>query len=91
MTATLLGRYIFTHDDEKMVRGEACFYVYEYSQNLAGQPELLADNLVVSFHCQPVQRVKTSHIVLTYGMTVEGLLELREIQFAGSSEGHRVP
>jgi hypothetical protein len=91
LKATLQGKYIFAHDDEKMVRGEPCFYVYEYSQNVTGQPELKADNLVVSFHCAPVQRVKVSNIVLTYGMTAEGLFELREIQFAGSSEGHRVP
>lgn len=89
--ATLQGKYILVHDDEKMARGEPCFYVYEYSQDAAGQPELKADKLVVSFHCEPVQRGKASHIVLTYGMTSGGLFELREIQFASSTEGHRVP
>jgi hypothetical protein len=91
LKATLQGKYILVHNDEKMARGEPCFYVYEYSQDAAGQPELKADKLIVSFHCEPVQHEKASHIVLTYGMIAGGLFELREIQFAGSAEGHRVP
>lgn len=91
LKATLQGKYILVHDDEKMARGEPCFYIYEFSQDPAGQPELKPEKLVVSFHCQPVQHEKANHIVLTYGMTDGGLFELREIQFAGSSEGHRVP
>jgi hypothetical protein len=88
---TLQGRYIFAHDDERMARGEPCFYVYEYSHDPAGRPALSPDKLVASFHCEPVQRQQASHIVLTYGMAPDGQLELREIQFVGSSEGHRVP
>ncbi|MEK6288426.1 MAG: hypothetical protein AABO57_22135 [Acidobacteriota bacterium] len=91
LKATLEGKYILVHDDEKMARGEPCFYVYEYSQDPAGQPELKPDKLVVSFHCEPVQHEKASRLVLTYGMASATLFELREIQFAGSSEGHRVP
>jgi hypothetical protein len=88
---TLQGKYIFIHDDEKMANGAACFYIYEYSADAAGQPEARPDKLVVSFHCQPVQRAKATHIVMTYGMVNPELFELREIQFAGSTEGHRVP
>lgn len=91
LKATLQGKYILVHDDEKMARGEPCFYVFEYSQDPAGQPEVKPDKLVVSFHCEPVQREKANHVVLTYGMASATLFELREIQFAGSSEGHRVP
>lgn len=89
--SVLQGKYIFLHDDSKMGKGEPCFYVYEYSQDQAGQPEVRPDKLVVSFHCQRVQHEKATHIVLTYGMTGSGMFELREIQFAGTTEGHRVP
>jgi hypothetical protein len=91
MKTTLQGKYIFIHDDEKMANGAACFYIYEYSADAAGQPEARPDKLVLSFHCEPVQRAKATHIVLTYGMVNPELFELREIQFAGSIEGHRVP
>lgn len=91
MKTVLQGRYIFVHDDEKMASGAACFYIYEYSADATGQPEARPDKLVVSFHCQPVQREKATHIVLTYGMVNSELFELREIQFTGSAEGHRVP
>jgi len=36
LKATLQGKYIFVHDDEKMARGESCFYIYEFSQDPAG-------------------------------------------------------
>src|SRR5258707_468964 len=91
MKTILQGKYIFVHDDEKMASGAACFYIYEYSADAAGQPEARPDKLVVSFHCEPVQRQKATHIVLTYGMVNPELFELREIQFTGSTEGHRVP
>jgi len=91
MKTVLQGKYIFIHDDEKMAKGDACFYIYEYNVDAAGQPDARPDKLVVSFHCQPVQREKATHIVLTYGMVNPELFELREIQFTGSTEGHRVP
>lgn len=91
MKTVLQGKYIFVHDDQKMAKGDACFYIYEYSADAAGQPEARPDKLVVSFHCQPVEREKATHIVLTYGMVNPELFELREIQFTGSTEGHRVP
>lgn len=90
LKATLLGKYIFVHDDDKMAKGEPCLYVYEYSEDQKGQPEVRPEKLVVSFHCQPVQRAKADQIVLTYGMAGD-LFELREIQFPGSTEAHRVP
>jgi hypothetical protein len=90
LKSTLLGKYIFVHDEDRMAKGEPCLYVYEYSEDQKGQPEIRPEKLVVSFHCQPVQRAKADQIVLTYGMAGD-LLELREIQFPGSTEGHRVP
>jgi hypothetical protein len=91
LKATLQGKYIFVHDDEKMAKGEACMYVYEYSEDQAGKPEARPEKLVVSFHCQSVQRDKATQIVLTYGMLSADTFELREIQFPGSTNAHRVP
>ena len=91
LKTTLQGKYIFVHDDSKMAKGEPCLYVYEYSEDQAGQLEVKPEKLVVSFHCQPVERPKADQIVLTYGMLSPDLYELREIQFPGSTEGHRVP
>lgn len=91
LKATLLGKYIFVHDNSKMTKDGPCFYVYEYSEDPSGKPEVRPEKLVVSFHCLPVERSKPDQIVLTYGMLSPDLFELREIQFAGSTEGHRVP
>lgn len=91
LKATLQGKYIFVHDDSKMAKGEPCLYVYEYSEDQAGRPEVKPEKLVVSFHCEPIQREKVTQIVLTYGMINPELFELREIQFPGSTKGHRVP
>lgn len=91
LKATLQGKYIFVHDDSKMAKGEPCLYIYEYSEDQAGKPEVKPEKLVVSFHCEPIQREKATQIVLTYGMLNSDLFELREIQFPGSTKGHRVP
>ena len=91
MKEVLQGKYIFVHDDDKMAKGEACMYVYEYSEDQAGHPEAKPEKLVVSFHCESVQREKAREIVLTYGMLSADTFELREIQFPGSTNGHRVP
>lgn len=92
LKATLQGKYIFVHDDSKMSsKMEPCLFVYEYAEDEAGNPLINPDKLVVSFHCQPVERSKVNQIVLTYGMLSADLFELREIQFPGSTEGHRVP
>jgi hypothetical protein len=91
LKATLQGKYIFVHDESKMAQGEPCLYVYEYSEDQSGKPVVNPEKLVVSFHCQRVQREKAREIVLTYGMISPELFELREIQFPGRTEGHRVP
>jgi hypothetical protein len=91
LQAELLGKYILVHDAEKKAHGEACLSVYRYSQAQNGDPQILPENLVVSFHCLAVERTRARDLVLTYGVSKDGQLELREIQFAGSLEGHRVP
>lgn len=89
----LQGKYIFVHDEEKMAQGQPCFYVYSYSENSAGKPEAKPDKLVLSFHCQHAERAKARQLILTYGMVpgTTDLFEIREIQFEGSTAGHRVP
>ncbi|HLG17380.1 MAG TPA: hypothetical protein VJH03_23240 [Blastocatellia bacterium] len=82
----LKGEYVFVHDDAKMAKGEPCTYVYK---SLGGQQ----GKLVVSFHCVPIQRAKTDRftVLITRTGTAFDVLELKEIQFAGSAEGHGVP
>jgi hypothetical protein len=83
LNVTLKGQYLFVHDDERMARGEACTYVYTYTQDKQG-------DLVASFHCKPVPRQKAGRFSVTVTMQA-GNLELVEYQFEGSTEGHRVP
>ena len=77
----LKGEYLVVHDEALMSKGEDCTYVYDKK----GQ-------LVVSFHCTPVERQKAeSFRVVTRLLDSAGLREIVEIQFAGSTEAHKVP
>jgi hypothetical protein len=79
------GKYLFEHDDERMARGEACMNVYSYVNGKA-------DRLVVSFHCQMVERKLAATTITNEEMTREpGVFRLKEIQFAGTTKGHLVP
>jgi hypothetical protein len=82
----LKGRYLVVHDDEMMARGEACTFVY----SLKGDRQ---DKLVLSFHCTPVAREKAESFTIRTVSLLPSLAidEVREIQFAGSREGHLVP
>jgi hypothetical protein len=86
MNVVLRGEYVFIHDEEKMEAGEDCTYVY---RSQAGA----AVKLVLSFHCQPVTRMKVSRFTIrTMRISTEPLLyEIQEYQFAGTKEAHRVP
>ncbi len=82
----LRGQYLIVHDEERMANGEACTYVY------SGKKEI-ADKLVTSFHCIHMDRARTEKLKISfvnYGKAYE-VPEIKEIQFAGSSDGHRVP
>lgn len=80
----LKGTYLFVHDDKAMAGSDACTYVYE------GVAELQS-KLVVSFHCQPKNRIKVGHFTVRTIRTPAGLDELTEFQFSGSTEAHLVP
>ena len=80
LNALLKGEYVFVHDEEKMAKGEDCTYVY----NSAGR-------LIVSFHCVPAERRKVDHFQVVTMRLTNDLREIREYQFAGSTEAHQVP
>lgn len=80
----LKGEYLFIHDNDAMMRGEACTFVYK------GNVET-AKNLVLSFHCIPANRAKVSNFTVRTGQLTPGVVELREFQFAGETESHMVP
>lgn len=82
LNVMLKGEYTILHDDAKMAAGQDCTYVYDSS-----------GKLVVSFHCTPVERPKAAGFrVLTVRVgTGNGPREIKEIQFAGSTEAHQVP
>ena len=85
LEAVLQGKYLFDHDDERMARGEPCMHVYNYANGKAG-------DLVIAFHCKPVERPKAKQLILNVAMTrTPDLFQLMEIQFAGTTKGHLVP
>lgn len=84
MGETLQGDYLFVHDDEAMVRGDACTFVYK------GLNEK-ANKLVATFHCIPAARNQVAHFTVRSSPNEMGQLELMEFQFAGSTEAHVVP
>jgi hypothetical protein len=89
---TLLGKYVFIHDDQKKADGKECLYIYEYNGDASTPVGSRLGKQVLAFHCQTVERSKVKLDVLTLTATKEpGVLEIKEIQFAGSDKGHRVP
>jgi hypothetical protein len=85
LNVMLKGQYLFVHDEGLMAQGKACTYVYNYTDGKQG-------DLVVSFHCIPVAREKSSQFAVTVSMQAgTNLYELTEYRFAGSTEGHKVP
>ncbi len=84
MNVPLKGEYLFVHDDAAMARGDACTLVYK---GLKETPE----NLVISFHCMPIARKRVETFTVRTTLVAPGQYELKEFQFAGSTEGHLVP
>jgi hypothetical protein len=85
MDVILKGRYLFVHDEARMAKGEACTYVYNYSEDKRGE-------LIVSFHCIPVERARENNFTISVRMMPGvNLYELTEYKFAGDTEGHKVP
>jgi len=83
MGVTLRGDYLFVHNEEAMLRGDECSYIYK-------GPAEIPDNLVVSFHCTPAERAKASRFTVRTDQIIPGQNEITEYQFAGSTEAHLV-
>lgn len=81
---TLQGEYLFVHDDAAMARGESCTYVYKGTDEKPGK-------LVATFHCMPDIRNRVAYFTVRTALNSLGQLEIREFQFANSTETHLVP
>lgn len=81
---TLKGEYLFVHDEGTMMSGEACTRVYK------GNAEI-EKNLVVTFHCVPIERGFVAHFVVRTYEVSPGVTEVRDFQFKGDTEAHGVP
>ena len=79
----LKGEYLFVHDNTAMARGATCTFVYK------GTVESI-ENLVAFFHCTPAVRDKVKTFVARTKQLPDGVNELEEIQFAGTTEAHIV-
>ena len=86
LNVLLRGDYVIVHDEALMAYGLPCTYVY---RSESGEP----GKLVVSFHCEHVERDKVEHFTarFTPRRGAYDLPEVREFQFAGSTAAHRVP
>jgi hypothetical protein len=82
----LRGQYLIFHDDAKMAAGEPCLSIYTMK---AGK----RDKLVISLHCEPVEREMTAQftVKLSPRSSANALREVLEIQFAGIAKAHRIP
>lgn len=83
--ALLFGDYLVRHDDVKKAHGEDCVLFYRVKSD--GTQELVA-----SYHCEAVTREKAKSFVIvsTRRQTPYDVPEIQEIQFAGSTNAHRV-
>ena len=82
----LKGEYLIVHDEERMARGEPCTYFYRGNR----QDEA---KLATAFHCIHVDRGRAKAFKVTFSRhsTPYDVPEIKEIQFAGSKDGHQVP
>jgi hypothetical protein len=80
----LHGRYLFLHHDGMMAKHRACVYVYTLAPEKEGQ-------LIQSFHCIAITRELAAEFKVVTKATPRGLPEIIEVQFARTTQGHRVP
>jgi len=83
--ALLFGEYQVVHDDDAKARGEDCVFFYQVKPDGTKK-------LVTSYHCTAVKRAKAEKfsIIAFRRQTPWSVADIEEIQFAGSTEGHRV-
>jgi hypothetical protein len=78
----LRGQYLIVHDADKMAKGEDCTWIFDAE-----------GKVVASFHCTPVarERADSFKLIVSRRNAAFDIPDVREIQFAGSTEGHLVP
>ena len=86
LSVFLRGDYVIVHDEDLMAKGQPCTYIY---RSESGQP----GKLVIAFHCEHLEREKVAHFTVRYTPRrgAFDVPEVKELQFAGSTAGHRVP
>ena len=86
MDKIVMGPVMIVHDYQKMEQGEACTTFYRFD------PARGPQEVLISFHCTPVQRTVASTTNLTVSDAPEvGCKRLIEYQIAGESEAHAIP
>ena len=82
----LMGQYLIVHDETKMAQGKPCTTIYRFD------PAKGPQETVLSFHCVPTRRQAAGKLTLTQRLDATlGVPRVTEYQFAGDSEGHRIP
>lgn len=86
MDVLLQGSYVFVHDEFAMADGKACLYVYTEKHGRA-------DKLVTSFHCVRTEKERAGKftVVISNRISPYDVREIKEIQFAGRTESHKIP
>jgi hypothetical protein len=83
----IVGPVVFTHDNEKMARGQPCTTVHLFDPETGRATEEIA-----SFHCIPRRGRMVSTLTLTTRPSTWGFgCVLTGYQFAGDPEIHGVP
>lgn len=80
----VVGPVMFTHDDAKMARGEACTSIHRF------WPTGPAEE-IVAFHCTPKWGAAPGKFTTAITKDKDGPQVLTSYQFAGDSEAHAVP
>jgi hypothetical protein len=83
----LMGTYLIEHADDRMARGRPCTHIYEIDDQRLP---------VVAFHCVHLRRTLNTGEKATVTLrrlpdAMPRMFELLEFQYAGTSDGHRVP
>ena len=80
----LHGRYLFLHHNGMMEHGRPCRFIYTLDAPNEGAR-------VLAYHCEAVVRQRSLEFKLVLRNIPGDVPEVTEVQFAGTSEGHRVP
>ena len=81
--ALLKGSYIFAHRDTTNEE-YGCLVVYKIKDGKPG-------DLVVTIHCERENREMADNFQIRTVQVFPTLKEIKEVQFAGYSYGHRIP